>query len=332
LKEHIQDMNDDLLVKHLIGEATHEENKQVETWLAEDPANQHYYAHFKLIWEESLQLAAKSSVDENDAWVRMQQRLQRGPATPTIVKPMYQRMGWWRIAAAVIVMVGAAWFALTMLSPAKDTSLYTTLYSNDKVIKDTLPDGSIITLNKHATFSYPKKFTGTTRTISLEGEAFFDIAHDKSKPFIIHTNDVTIKVVGTSFNVKSTAKETEVIVETGIVEVARKNFAIQLTKHEKTVLLNDQQAPVKQQNTDELYNYYRTNTLVCNGTPLWRLVDILNQAYNVQIVIENDKLKELPLNTTFNNESLDNILNLIIKTFDTYNIQIEHHGQQIILK
>ncbi len=332
MKEHLQDMNDDLLVKHLIGEATSEENRQVAAWLAEDAANQHYYAHFKLIWEESLQLAAKSTVNENDAWARMQQRLQHGPATSATVTPMYRRMAWLRIAAVILVIVGAAWLAWTMLSPATDASLYATIYSNDKVVKDTLPDGSVVTLNKHATFSYPKKFTGNTRSITLEGEAFFDIAHDESKPFIIHTNDVTIKVLGTSFNVKSSAEKTEVIVETGVVEVARKNHAIQLRQHEKTTILKDEQTPVKQENTDELYNYYRTNTLVCNGTPLSRLVEILNEAYNADIVIANDKLKALPINTTFNNESLDTILNLISKTFETYNIQIEHHGQQIILK
>jgi ferric-dicitrate binding protein FerR (iron transport regulator) len=68
-------------------------------------------------------------------------------------------------------------------------------------------------------------------------------------------------------------------------------------------------------NTDQLYNYYRSKLFVADNTPLWRVVEILNEAYDANIVIENDQHRDLPLTTTFKDESLDNILHIITETF-----------------
>ena len=73
----------------------------------------------------------------------------------------------------------------------------------------------------------------------------------------------------------------------------------------------------KQSNTDQLYNYYRSKKFVCEATPLWKLVEKLNEAYDVQIVIENDALRNAPYTVVFDNQPLDNILNIICTTFNT---------------
>ena len=201
--------------------------------------------------------------------------------------------------------------------------------SQNQIVPDTLPDGSIVTLNKHSALSYPGKFKGGNRSISLQGEAFFQVTPDKSKPFIVKVNDVTVRVVGTSFNIKSINGNTEVIVETGIVQVIRKNQRVDLHANDKLLVKSSDSLLEKQKETGTLYNYYRTKQFECDNTPLWKLVEILNQAHDANIVIANDKLRNLPLTTTFNNESLDNILEVIRQTFK---IAVVRSGDTIILQ
>ena len=73
---------------------------------------------------------------------------------------------------------------------------------------------------------------------------------------------------------------------------------------------------VKAVEEEQLYNYYRTKEFVCDNTPLWKLVEVLNEAYQANIVIDRPGLRTLPLSATFNNESLDQVLEVISLTFN----------------
>ena len=89
-------VNDELLVKHLLGETSPEENIAVENWINESPANLTYYHEFKLIWDKSKQFAATSTVDENAAWQRFRTRVEKKKRTD---------LGFLRIAATVLIAV-----------------------------------------------------------------------------------------------------------------------------------------------------------------------------------------------------------------------------------
>lgn len=318
-------IQDELLVKCLLGEATGEEQEAVRQWVADNKENERYYEHFRIIWEQSRQLAAQSTVDENAAWERFKQRTENAVQVKSNTRSLKPFYTWLKAAAVLLLLVGAGW--MVYLWQGKNDLVV--LQSGDNVRTDTLSDGSVVVLNKNASLSYPARFSGNRRDVTLKGEAFFTITPNKTKPFIIDANGVSVKVVGTSFNVKTAPEKTEVIVETGIVEVSKKKYTIQVKPHEKATVLKTQSEPVKQENTDELYNYYRTNELICNHTPLWRLVDILNEAYGVHIIIANEDLKNMQITTVFNNETLDHVLNVI---GDTLGITVEKSGRQIILK
>lgn len=319
-------MTDELLVKYLLGEADANEIAKVQHWIDDKEDNKKYFEHFKLIWEHSKELAAKSSVDENAAWARFQQRVAKAEEQPLARTIPLNRYfgGWMRVAAILILMIGGGWFYYYNFA-----NRMLTLSSNEIVLTQTLPDGTLVTLNKHSSIHYPKRFKGNTRAVELEGEAFFDVAHDKSKPFIITADEASIKVVGTSFNVKTSAAKTEVIVETGIVEVSKQSAMVRLKPKEKATVTRGNEAPVKETIHDELYSYYRTKEFICNATPLYKLVDVLNEAYGSHIVIKDEQLKQMQLNTTFHNESLDGILSVITGTF---NIKAEKQGDTILLK
>jgi transmembrane sensor len=318
-------INDDLLVKHLLGETGREEALLVETWIGAGPVNKKYYEHLQTIWIESKRLAVTSSVDEDAAWNRFKARLSQ-PKEETIVRRMNFSV-WLRAVAVLVILAGIAYLSYTILHEKPVQNLV--VASREVALTDTLPDGSVVTLNKNSELDYPSAFKGETRNVAMKGEAFFHVSPDKKKPFIIRVNDVTIRVVGTSFNVRSANGITEVIVETGVVQVTHHNKTVELRKDEKIKVQQKDSALVKDKVQDRLYNYYRSKQFVCDNTPLWKLVEILNEAYNSNIVIENPKLRGLLLTAPFDNESLDRILEVIHETF---NIKVIKQQDRIILQ
>jgi ferric-dicitrate binding protein FerR (iron transport regulator) len=323
LEEKFYHITDDLLVKYLLSETTAEEREQVKKWLDADVSNLAYYNGLKQVWDTSRQLAAVSAVDE---WKKFRKRISEKKETGTSVHPV--RFGWMKVAAAVIIVISAGLVGYWLFNRG-NTMKEMIVQAQQTVINDTLPDRSVVTINKNSSISYPSKFKGGTRKVVLKGEAFFNVEPDKKEPFVISVNDVQVTVVGTSFNVKSSDGSTEVVVETGVVRVTKAGKTVELKAGEKLITGAKDTVLVKEEVSDRLYNYYRTKEFVCDDTPLWKLVDKLNEAYNANIVIGRNELRDLPLNTTFNNESLDQVLNVISLTF---NIKVARDGDTIILQ
>ena len=230
------------------------------------------------------------------------------------------------MAAVLVIAVAGGWFFYTY---SYKSGQFLSVSSGIRVLSDTLPEGSVVTLNKESLIRYRRSFAGDVRRVEMEGEAFFAVAPDKNKAFEVQTNGVTITVLGTSFNVRDIKGKTEVIVETGLVEIRKGGHVVRVGAHEKAVIGMGDAKLIKENNPDQLYNYYRTRTFECNGTPMWRLVEKLNEVYKVHIVIGDSRLSNLLLTTTFVDESLDGILNVVAKTFA---ITVVRSGQDIILK
>lgn len=294
--------------------------------MAHDEANHRYYEQLKEVWDTSKRLSLSSPVDENKAWEKFQARIKSGGTTIPVHKK--KDRSWLKIAASILLIasIAAVTYLVINRQPATEELIVQT---GENVLTDTLPDGSVITLNKESSLHYPSAFAGNERTVTLKGEAFFSITPDKEKPFTIHVNDIDVRVVGTSFNVKSKNGKTEVIVETGIVRVTKAGKTIELKAGERTRIDSAGTEMVKEETTDKLYNYYRSKEFVCDNTPLWKLVEVLNEAYEANIVIGCDELRNLPLTSPFYNESLDRVLDVISITLT---IKVVRNGNEIILE
>lgn len=319
---------DELLVKYLLGETTAAEEQSVLEWIAANEDNKRHFLHFKTIWEESRALSVKSQLDADQAWERFKAIRAAGSGgnvIPFVPARSKGRMRVARMAAAVAVLVTGSFAAYFFLNKPGNV----VLASADKVLTDTLPDGSVITLNKNSTLAYSNDFNKTNRKVTLTGEAFFHVTPDKQKPFEITVDEVQVKVVGTSFNVKNTAEETEVIVETGIVKVDLQRQSASVLPEQKAVVRKKEQALEVKSNHDDLYNYYRTRKFICRNTPLSELAMALNSAYDVNIVIPEKRIGDLRLTTIFKDMSLNEILNVVTLTF---NLNIEQKNGEIILK
>lgn len=308
-----------------MGEASPAEGEMVRQWIQSAQANHQYYDQFKQVWVASRELAVISTVDENAAWKRFQVRIANGQTVKQA--PVKHHFSWMKIAASLLLLVSISavlYFALSR-QPASKTII---AQSGPQVLTDTLPDGTQVTMNKNSSIIYQNKFTDTIRSVALKGEAFFKVIPNKKQPFIITVNDVKIRVIGTSFNIKNENETTSIVVETGVVQVNNGGNITVLKAGEKLLLKAGNIKAEKEVVSDQLYNYYRTHEFVCDETPLWKLVDVLNEAYNANIKIGRKGLENLPITTTFHNESLDKILQIIHLTFD---ITISRNDGQIIL-
>ncbi|GAA4317377.1 FecR domain-containing protein [Compostibacter hankyongensis] len=318
---------DDLLVKYLLEEASSAERGEVEQWIRADAGHQRYFEHFRLIWETSRQLSVPGAPDEEEAWQRFRSRMaQQRFSRPAPVR-LLRRSMLLRVAATLLLVLAGGWLLYRLLHRPVPQML--SFSSGAQPRTDTLPDGSVVTLNRHSQISYPAGLSGSSREVRLSGEAFFEVARAEGRPFLVQAGEVSVTVLGTSFNVKSSGAATEVIVETGRVEVSRRKQSVQLAAHER-VRVSGGQALQKQEQRGELYNYYRTRAFVCNNTPLGELVPALNEAYNARIEIANPALKSLPITTTFRDQPLDTILAIISQTFPQ--VTITQNGPRILLK
>lgn len=347
LETNFNHITDELLVKYLLEEASPEERQQVTAWMSDQKENQQYFDQFKTIWDAAQSLAITAEVNEEKAWQRLQYRMSTGDyevnaentnftndsdSSPSVksdksVKSVPSAKSVFsRIAASIILIAGIGLFGYLLVNRNQVEQL--ALNSGNEVKIDTLSDGSIITLNKASSLSYPSKFKGDKRAVALKGEAFFNITPDTKKPFIISVDSIEVTVVGTSFNIKAEKESTEIIVETGIVRVATSGQSVELRAGER-IVFNAGGTIAKEKVSDKLYNYYRSKEFVCDNTPLWKLVEVIKQAYQTDIVIGREELRNLPMNATFNNESLDQVLKVISLTFD---IKVSKEENRIILE
>jgi len=311
-------INDDLLVKYLLGEADTEESKEVENWVKSHPNNQKQLDDFKTILTKS-QLEIDPEIDEHDALTRLNARLE----SETKVKQLgYRSILRW--VAVVAMFFGVSWFFYSNLVANKIN-----VDTNENTLTQVLPDGSTSILNKQSSLSFVGGFFNKTRKVKLTGEAFFKVKSNKSKPFIIDVDGIQVTVVGTAFNIKSHNGEITVVVESGIVKVNNQQNSIQLTAGERVTVKQNQASLAKEKNNGKLYNYYYSNELVCDATPLNELVLVLNEKFKANIVIANPAIKSLPISTTFKDESLKEILDIV---GETLKIKVEYDHEIIKLK
>lgn len=324
-------MTDELLIRFLLNEATTAEKISINNWLDENPANRKYFSQFEQIWLSSKNLANSAEVNEDQAWLKFKARTlstSQQPSTKaqteTSLLSLRRNFGWLKIAAMLLLVAGLWTTYNLFMSPA-----YTDLASSNQVITEKLPDGSEITLNKNSKISYARNFAKHRSLKLTQGDVFFQVAHDKSHPFVIEIQKVSVTVVGTSFNIKHLNRQTEVIVETGVVKVQIGNEEIELRKGEKVLIAANSSHLIKAQSTDELYAYYRTQLFIARNTPLSALIATLNEAYGAEIILSSPGLKDKTITTTLKGQaSLDQNLQYIAGTMD---LTISRNQNQILL-
>lgn len=305
-----------LLDRYLKRQTSVEEDQLIEKWLEEnqiaDPAWPHLDRTDKDQWLSDVFAGIKTSIKRHEHKVL--------PKAP-------KNYLWYKLAgvAAVLIMV----FSLYLNRP--DLASISAPINEKKQI--TLADGTRIWLNSGAELKYSKAFNEKNRVVYLSGEAYFDVHHDASKPFIIHTGKILTTVLGTAFNIKEDLSRhtIEVTVTRGKVSVADNGKLL-------SILTNNQQVRLDLLSGKSVKKIVDVNSVVA-----WQDDDILfdditfaeaatqlEQHFNVKITFSNDKLKRCRFSGgTLKGDQLDKILN-VISGFNNATWQMKSKGNIVI--
>jgi ferric-dicitrate binding protein FerR (iron transport regulator) len=315
-----------LLDRYIKGETSTEENALVERWLEENGNSNTDWTGLdqpgKDEWLSSVFGDIKNTI--------------RGGEAKVIQLPQKKNFLWRSVAAAAAILIIFSvlyqeWPALrSRLHPVQLTALQVPANQKKEI---TLADGSQVWVNAGSEIKYPKGFTGKVREVYLSGEAYFDIAHDSSKPFIIHTGKLVTTVLGTAFNIKEDkSKNTiEVTVTRGKVSVANGEKLLGVLMPNQQISFNTSKAEAVKGTVDaDLVIAWQQSAFHFDDVSFEDAVSQLRQRFKVKINFANDKLKGCRFTgTSLNGEKLDNVLNVIC-AFNNATYQTKLDGSILI--
>ncbi|GLB47909.1 FecR family protein [Neptunitalea lumnitzerae] len=214
---------------------------------------------------------------------------------------------WLRIAAAVILVIGAGFGVLQY----SKTTLNTILVKNtgDAPKKVMLKDGTSVTLNVYSTLAYENNFNDEGRNVTLTGEAFFKVAKNPDKPFIIKTGALQTRVVGTQFNIKESRKDIKVTVTEGKVKVYHQKDTVNLVVNEQGVF-DLQSAQLKEQPVKSgLYNLWQHEKVSLTGITMEDFSKVLEAVFHSNVIFKDEASKSVRVSVGFNRgEAIENII------------------------
>ncbi|RRA98915.1 FecR family protein [Larkinella rosea] len=309
----------ELLEKYLSGRCSPDEAQRVERW----------YDSF----ENRPDLAEKHPQTQESAYSRriLQQIRQRiENAEPNPVRPLRFGRNWfWAlggVAAALLVLTLGFWQFQRIETTEKPVSVSPkmaerTLENKTRtILRRELPDGSVVWLSPATKLHFPERFAASQRIVQLEGEAFFEVHRDTTRPFVIQTGKLKTEVLGTTFNVRAyrNSARFEVSVVTGKVAVSVAN--------QQPVLLTARQQAVFNPKAESLAKTklprfakpkpWEPATIAFEWASLRQVADALEETFGVRIQFRNPALQNCKLRADFTNMRLPVILNLLCKTTD----------------
>ena len=300
-----------LISKYLSGNANDAEVRQLEDWVLASSENKRQFQAAKKAWMLSRPTETISDAKVEAVWADTAQQLFNEPKVVEM-QPRNNRRIFMQIAAALALLASVGLWMF--LSPKAEQPMVAIAKEMAKPLD--LPDGSEIVLNQGSTIDYSPNIDNNRRTVKLQGDAYFDVKKDKSRPFVITTGAVEIEVLGTSFYVDSRdgQAEIQVTVQEGSVAVRSNGKEEILTAGEKAIFQKSNQQLSKKTNTDKNFNFLKTKNLTFESTPLSQVVFDLNRFYNSKISVEPSDLENCQLTANFKNKSIDAVVRIIEKS------------------
>jgi transmembrane sensor len=336
----VEDFIQDLYFREWVLEGRPEAAQFWNTWVMQNPDK-------KATVEQAKSMVLALTIKEIDiSEADIQHGIDRiltltEPAEIRVV-PMWQQSGF-RIAAtiALIVSVGLWWINTGKNAATGDKNAsYTEGVFNkeEQPVSVTFPDGSTVILEKDSGVRYAKDFAGQLREVELTGQGLFDVVKNPDKPFVVYAGNVTTKVLGTSFIIKSFAKDSNVTVNVirGRVSVAADKKEEKKATEKQEVILVPNQMAVFSKKEERLAHTISEKPivvvpqqLVFEEASISSIFESLEKTYGVEIVFNKELLKNCALTTTFKDESLFDKLKIICKSIGATS-KIE--GVQIIVE
>jgi transmembrane sensor len=325
---------DELITRSLAGETTAEEEKNLSDWITLTEKNKEHYQKLKrafMLGDRYFKNTKQPEpvLDIDREWNHFLKQIDSSKSDNVRTLSPVKTYSMWMRAAAALVLVVLSGFIINYFISANKTTLIETADATQEI---TLPDGSHVTLNKNSQLSYSTDFVKETRNVSLQGEAFFDVRRDPKKPFVINTNEATIEVLGTSFNVQAydSKNQLEVVVATGTVKLSVPNAKQEVTLQagDRGVYERSEKYLTQITNTDINFLAWKTRKLIFMETDLRTVIETINNTYQTNITIAVDLPATCVVTVTFDQQSIEAILN-VLKT--TLNLSYRTENGKIII-
>lgn len=321
-------INITLLDRFMRGETSGEEEQMLLAWFRNDVAREEILDLYRSRWQEAKDVELDDEV--------LNRMISQTKARIHQSKPMHKPVRialWTKYVAAIIFILGIGFssYLFTGRPMMEDVKEYVVEADKGQRAGVTLPDGTKVWLNSHTQLSYTTDYGRNERSVSLNGEAYFEVAKDKNKRFVVKTDIMDVEALGTSFNVKAYKADDRLTTTlfTGSVRVSACDKSV--------VLQPDQQVQVsrKERNlkvgmpvNSRYANMWRDNELAFNKETFEDIAVVLNRLYNVQIIFESEKIKQYRFSGVIKNNSLDNVIEIISLTAP---ITYKSRGDTIIL-
>lgn len=345
------------------GEASSSEQEELNDLLSKDEALQQQFDLLIRVWKEkahncndqdSIQagvsisrIISRAATEGNDVDLGLQRKRRRSRRIAYVGSSVL----------GLILFTGWIWMnrVETVKAVADKAANETIVSQNGSRTRSLLADGTTVWLNAGSKLIYDNDFTGATREVRLEGEAFFDVVKQANRPFIVHTSGIDIRVLGTAFNVKSYPedKNVETTLYRGLVQVQRHedvaNTPISLVPNQKLIL--PKQAAIEpaklsevkrllakeipagailthidstKKESERFETAWLYSRLEFRGDNFEDLAKKLERWYNVTIIFQDDQVKELNFDGSFEKESVEQAFKYLQAAIP-FNYKIENH-------
>lgn len=299
----------EIIERYHQGRCSLEEQYIVEQWLESD--------ELEMSFPENADLVKM----EDKGWKKISSRydIAGSPAATRSIKLDNYRLIW-QLVACVILLFGITTFYLLNNKGKAGRDESTMVYKVVKTLKGqklsvTLSDGTVVWLNSESTLRFPESFKDNLRKLEFSGEAYFSVAKDPSKPFVIHTEKTKVQVLGTKFNLRALAAETvtSVVVEEGKVKFTGNSGKQQLIlTANKRGIFEIASSTVPVMKSEEVYagkyTAWKNNELLLDNLTMAEAARTLERWYGVKIKISRPELLNERYTGSFNNPALKQVL------------------------
>ena len=335
-----------LMTRQLAGEATEEEIRELQLFIRQNPPAHYFFEVFTEYWkvepktfenniQEEIQFQQILSIAEKKEEVEPEDKVEVESKEKSKVFSIRKLL----VAAVLLGVIVTGYF---LLRPNTKTITEKPLGLIEVEAKPSvrtyllLPDGSKVWLNSASRIEYAKDFNDSIRSVFLEGEAYFDVVKDKTKPFIVHTSDIDIRVLGTAFNIKSYPKESsiETTLIHGLIEVTNKRDLsapkVILHPHDKLIFNKEESKPGTRKedmrpmavhspysisslpknipDSSVVETAWTHNKLVFDGETFREIASKMERWYNVTINFKSEKVASATMHASFENETIEEAL------------------------
>ena len=307
------------LARYLAGEMSTREELAFRKKLEADPGQKKALNMMEKTWSRFDSGESFEPGDSSKAWEKLHQRLKDDGLLDH--PPFEERSAWrpyaLRIAAVIVLILAvgipAVYFGL-LHDPRGNTEQRHTAQQGINAVD--LPDGSRVFLNQGASLTYPARFD-RERSVTLSGEAFFEVMSDPQNPFTVDSGKVTVTVLGTAFNIKPSAQdeEMEVYVESGRVRMSLEETGRSITLGPGQLGASSRQELTSGSLKDPNYLSWKTKEFKFVEADLLEVLRELADSYHVRIHTGDLAPNQMKITTSYSEQSIDAILETIGAAF-----------------